>query len=303
MQTYHIRIDQTGREIAPHGTEEFPVAVYTTQIRKNLLGFIDWHWHQELQFCCVTHGEVIFQIEDRTIHRKEGEGLFIAPGLLHRAQNYPGTDSSYVCLCYHPRLLQHAADNILDRVYVTPYLDRTAGYCLLSPDVPWQQTILETIIALRDRSEVSAPDYFAMYLQILQIWHLLYQGYLSARTTELTMPQSDVVHRMVAYVNLHYRMPIRLEELASSVNLAESTCCRMFKKSMGCTIFEYLNNVRLLESERLLLETTLPITDIAMQCGYGTASYYNRNFKAMTGMSPRAYRRLHAEPANEPAQH
>ena len=113
--------------------------------------------------------------------------------------------------------------------------------------------------------------------------------------TDKQMPQNDTVHRIVAYISRHYAEPIRLDELASSVDLAESTCCRLFKKNMGCTIFEYINNVRLLQSERLLLETELSVTEIAMQCGFGSASYYNCNFKAKTGLSPRAYRQKFAE--------
>ncbi len=295
MQTYHIKIDRTGREIDPHGTTAFPVAVYTTQIRKNLLGFIDWHWHQELQFCRVTCGEVEFQVESRTFYLREGEGIFIAPGLLHRARNVPGTDSSYICLNYHPRLMQHADESLIDRKYIDPYLNSAAGFCVLSPKISWQQEILQQIIPLRNAFETEQPDYFSIYLQILHIWHLLYCHYLAALPTGKQMPQNDTVHRIVAYIGRHYAEPIRLDELASSVDLAESTCCRLFKKNMGCTIFEYINNVRLLQSERLLLETELSVTEIAMQCGFGSASYYNRNFKAKTRLSPRAYRQKFAE--------
>lgn len=295
MQTYHIKIDQTGREIDPHGTTAFPVAVYTTQIRKNLLGFIDWHWHQELQFCRVTCGEVEFQVESRTFCLREGEGIFIAPGLLHRAKNVPGTDSSYICLNYHPRLMQHADESLIDRNYIDPYLSSAAGFCVLSPEVPWQQEILQQIIPLRNAFEMEQPDYFAIYLQILHIWHLLYCNYLVALPTGRQTPHNDTVHRMVTYIGRHYADAIRLDELAASVDLAESTCCRLFKKNMGCTIFEYINNVRLLQSERLLLETELSVTEIAMQCGFGSASYYNRNFKVKTGLSPRAYRQKFAE--------
>ena len=295
MQTYHIKTDRTGREVDPHGTTEFPVAVYTTQIRKNLLGFIDWHWHQELQFCRVIRGEVEFQIESRVLRLREGEGLFVAPGLLHRAKNAPGTDSAYICLNYHPQLMQHAEESLLDRTYVDPYLDSSAGYCVLSPGEPWQQELLQHIVSLRDESESGSPDFFAMYLRILRVWHLLYRGYLCTLSVERQTPHSDTVQRIVHYIGAHYAEPLRLDELAASVSLAESTCCRLFKKNMGCTIFEYIGNVRLLQSERLLLETGLSVTEIAMQCGFGSASYYNRSFKTKTGLSPRAYRQKFSE--------
>ena len=183
---------------------------------------------------------------------REVEGIFIVPGLLHRARNVPGTDSSYICLNYHPRLMQHADESLIDRKYIDPYLNSAAGFCVLSPKISWQQEILQQIIPLRNAFETEQPDYFSIYLQILHIWHLLYCPYLAVLPPAQQMPQTDTVHRIVAYISRHYAEPIRLDELASSVDLAESTCCRLFKKNMGCTIFEYINNVRLLQSERLL---------------------------------------------------
>lgn len=298
MQTYHIRIDASGRELGRHGTPDFPLAAYTTRICKNILGFIDWHWHEELQFCCVTKGEVLFRVEEKTLRLAEGQGIFIAPGLLHQAKNAPGTDSSYICLDYHPRLMQHAGESLFDRRYLTPFLDgRRVGFCVLSPAVPWQQEILQRIVSVRDGRDAAEPDYFALYLDILHIWQLLYQNFLALLPAVPYSAGQKAVHQMAAYIRAHYAEPLRLAEVAAAANLAESTCCRAFKKAMGITVFEYLGNVRLLQSERLLLETDLSITEIALQCGFGTASYYNRRFKAQTGLSPRAYRQKHLNKA------
>lgn len=77
MQIYDIPFDQNHMETTHHGNLSFPLAIYTTQISKNILGYIDWHWHHELQFCVVIHGEVEFYVNQNHFILKEGEGIFI----------------------------------------------------------------------------------------------------------------------------------------------------------------------------------------------------------------------------------
>lgn len=60
---------------------------------------------------------------------------------------------------------------------------------------------------------------------------------------------------------------------------------------MNCSIFEYITNYRLVESEKLLITTNESITDIAYKCGFASASYFIEKFKLQTVMSPFIYRK------------
>ena len=72
-QEYDISIDRiSGQELTRHGTEAFPVMVYRTVLRENVLGYVNWHWHRELQLCIVTRGEVDFYVGDRRHRLREG---------------------------------------------------------------------------------------------------------------------------------------------------------------------------------------------------------------------------------------
>ena len=67
MKTTHIFIDQNKKERTRHGTIEFPLAIYTEHIKENILGFIEWHWHDEMQFCVVTQGAVEFEVNQNRL--------------------------------------------------------------------------------------------------------------------------------------------------------------------------------------------------------------------------------------------
>ena len=64
-------------EITAHGAYAFPLAVYETQLDRCALGFVDWHWHEELQLVRVARGVVKFRVDERRFTLSAGQGLFI----------------------------------------------------------------------------------------------------------------------------------------------------------------------------------------------------------------------------------
>ena len=65
---------------------------------------------------------------------------------------------------------------------------------------------------------------------------------------------------------------------------------KYFKKVMGTSFIDYLNEYRLSMASRLLLTTSDNILEIAAECGYDNLSYFNRLFKKKFGVTPSAYR-------------
>lgn len=86
MQVYNIKIDENKKEKTNHGIYEFPIQIYESFLEKNVLGFINWHWHEEMQFCLVTKGEVDFYVLENKYTLEKGQGIFINSGFLHMAK-------------------------------------------------------------------------------------------------------------------------------------------------------------------------------------------------------------------------
>jgi len=68
--------------------------------------------------------------------------------------------------------------------------------------------------------------------------------------------------------------------------------CRYFKKNIGKTITEYINDVRIEKAAQALAETNDKIIDIAQNCGYENVSYFIRRFRRTKGMTPVQYREM-----------
>jgi AraC-like DNA-binding protein len=83
---------------------------------------------------------------------------------------------------------------------------------------------------------------------------------------------------------------ISLDETAEKANLSKEAFCRFFKLRTGKTFTQYLQQLRIAEAQKLLIETDLGIAEIAFRVGYENLSYFNRSFKKLVTKSPRDYR-------------
>ena len=82
-----------------------------------------------------------------------------------------------------------------------------------------------------------------------------------------------------------------LEKAASALNLNKFYFAHFFKKHMGYSFHSYLTTTRVNFAKRYLVETKIPITDVAFRSGFGSLQTFNRVFKALTGFTPGDYRR------------
>jgi YesN/AraC family two-component response regulator len=139
-------------------------------------------------------------------------------------------------------------------------------------------------------------------LLLLQLLHQL-SGLKKSEVTYInkTIPRlfagsSDAskLESVFKYVMDNFREEISSKEAASLACMNEAAFCRYFKRRTDKTFSQFVNHVRITHSMRLLLENDLPITSICFECGYGNISYFNRQFKAITGKTPFEYRNIHA---------
>lgn len=92
------------------------------------------------------------------------------------------------------------------------------------------------------------------------------------------------------YVRENYFKPVSLGQISKIVKMTPFTFSRFFKKNSGTGFVEYLNRVRTNKACYLLRETEYHIYDIAIECGFGSISNFNKQFKKCEGFSPRQYR-------------
>ena len=90
------------------------------------------------------------------------------------------------------------------------------------------------------------------------------------------------------------RCAIQTDELASLVNMSNSTLLRHFKEYFDTTPCKYLKKIRLNEVSKLLLKTRKPLVEINSAVGFCDQSYMAREFHEFFGLSPSQYRQKYS---------
>jgi AraC family transcriptional regulator len=104
------------------------------------------------------------------------------------------------------------------------------------------------------------------------------------------------VTRAVRAIERHPDARLRLGSLAREAGLSPFHFLRTFEHLTGLTPHQYVLRVRLREAAMRLASEPGKILDIALDCGFGDVSNFNRAFRAEFGVSPRAYRTCYGRP-------
>jgi AraC family transcriptional regulator len=155
-----------------------------------------------------------------------------------------------------------------------------------------------TRIARAIRSEIDAESlgHGAMLDALVRqlVIHLLRSHLTVRKTDQIELSRAGPVdrrlRRAIEFMHDNYERELALEEIASAAYLSEYHFARLFKQITGVTPHVYLANVRLEHARRLLSETSLSISQIAIRVGYHSQSHFTKIFKSVTGVTPRVYR-------------
>ena len=290
-----FRSDHNNRETTLHGTFEFPVAVYHSVMSRNVLGFTNWHWHKEMQFCIVTAGSIEFAVGQHRCRLNQRQGIFINSGFLHMAKPAGDPDSAYLCLDFHPKLLRFFDSSILEQNYVLPYLNLPAfAFVLLDEAESWQRCVLK---AIQNISRLTGEQPFAYEyecaLLLGKIWlklirnHSFPDGRVSVRKTQ----ENQRLQTILDYIHTHYEETFTVRDVAAQAALSASECCRFFKKMTGETIFSYVQMFRLSKGIEQLRSTDASVSEIAYNIGFGSSSYFIEVFRKYMHTTPLRYRK------------
>lgn len=92
--------------------------------------------------------------------------------------------------------------------------------------------------------------------------------------------------------------PIPLTALAARLHLSRRQVERLFHRELGCSPARYYLGLRLERAKLLLSQTAMPIIDIAIACGFVSASHFSKCYRAQEGISPQESRKADCCPSS-----
>lgn len=110
-----------------------------------------------------------------------------------------------------------------------------------------------------------------------------------------TVPDSiatdlGIIQDVSAWIQLHIQEDISLAQVAEKFSLTPNYLGTLFKKTMGVSYNDYLNNLRINRACHLLQTSNLSMKNVASESGYHSVEYFNYIFKKFCGITPSQYR-------------
>lgn len=281
------------KENRMHGSLFLPIKNYRMDIHGRAL-LLDCHWHDEMELFKVLKGRFRFQIASSFYHVKEGDLLFINSGELHSAAADENTDASYLAVVFSPQMLSGTAEDQISVKYLAPLLDGRLKVQRLfgigdETEVKLQQAFDSTFRLLTEK-----PPAYEIFLKasLFQFFGLLMEkktkGYSEGMENARIV---EDIKNIISFMQGHYSEKITVSMLAEQCNMSEGYFSRRFRHYALKSPIRYLNSLRLLHSAEMLEKTDKKILEIALDCGFGSLSYYINVFRSNMGCSPSEFRK------------
>lgn len=101
----------------------------------------------------------------------------------------------------------------------------------------------------------------------------------------------ELSRSLAAYVAEHYTSTLSREEISSALRVSPNYLSRVFRRDTGLTPWQYLNQYRIVQAQKLLLSTDLSVTEVAQRVGFNDPAYFVRVFHKESGRAPLQYRK------------
>jgi LacI family transcriptional regulator len=117
------------------------------------------------------------------------------------------------------------------------------------------------------------------------------RGVVARESTETFAVYDPEMKPAVDYITKNLSRPLGAAQIASALGMPRIRLDRLFAAKLGHSAGTEIARRRIAEAKKLLSKTNLPLAEIAKRCGYCHASFFIRNFKKATGLTPLVWRR------------
>lgn len=297
--------EDNAHKIIAHTDENYPVGIYYVEPSKMYMGYVRWHWHEEMEINLIKSGSAEFTIGDEKIIVKEGQAIALNCNVFHAIRSSSDTDCVLISLLFHPHILFKNHTSSLASGYLEPIINGAEHrYVVFDRKDMWGRSALSY---LNDIFDVNFSKDFGYELitkgYLCQLWvHLLkkYNSqtvlYSPQKNSESALSPDEVrIKDAILYIQQHYAEQVTLDHIADSIHVSKSECCRCFKRAVNITPFEYLMRYRILQAADRILQNdreTTSISELATSVGFNNTSYFNKLFKKYFDCTPTEYRKM-----------
>ncbi|MDU2122573.1 MAG: AraC family transcriptional regulator [Clostridium celatum] len=286
------------KENITHGDFILPFSIYKGTLSTSFPS-IATHWHEEIEVIIVLDGSCDYRINLNSFIVNKGDILIIDSQSLHSLTCISNKNMTWASFVFNMNMLKSSNTDGTLLKYIAPLLNHEHQLPIILKDnincYPKIFDVIENIIYCYYEKDIAYE--LELKSLLFKFFSLLYKNDLIERNqskNNLTINTTDKIKLVLNYINYHYSEDISINTLAELCEYSEYHFMRFFKKHIGLTCVQYINNLRLEKSSILLTSTNNAIMDISLEVGFDNLSYFNKLFKRKYNLTPKEFRTINS---------
>ncbi|OWR31382.1 AraC family transcriptional regulator [Saccharibacillus sp. O23] len=250
------------------------------------------HFHTGYELYYLFSGERNYFVKESTYRVRAGDTVLIDSNVVHKSTDSGIPDHERAVLYFSPAYFDVLPPDEREML-LSPFVrDRPLVALNLQERLRAEELLFSLLGELHER-----PPGYRLHVRHMAGELLLLVARASLRRGAPALPEPTPVERkiseVVRHINRYYAQPLDLGELAAKFYISRSHLSRTFKEVTGFGFAEYVNITRIKEARRLLRESAHSVTTVSELAGFDNFSHFGKMFKRLSGLSPRAYRKLY----------
>lgn len=237
------------------------------------------HWHRSIEIFLVLEGSIDFYIDSRLYRLGREQFILVNSNEVH---SIDCPEPNFTLVLQIPRGL---FDTYIEDV----------DHLLFSRSCQKDEALSCLIRRMQKAYEQRQTGYLLQILSdFYQIMYLLVADYRILEVDEETKRQNrnlDRLSKITNYIQVNYREDLTLEGVAHIFGFSPAYLSKMFQKYAGINYKTYVSDLRTKAGYRLLMNTDMPVGEIAMECGFPDSRSFAKAFRRRFGVPPAEYRK------------
>ncbi len=226
------------------------------------------HYHAGVEIVYVMEGNVSAIIGGRAITAVPGEVIVSGSYTVH---SYGDEEAKAIVAIIPPNEVPSLHQALISGRFTTPICQDQDGHI---------RQALDILLSNREDDTVRMGMCYAVLGLVMKK-----AGFEAADSTS----RGGVMAEVLSYLSKNYTQSINAESLAVHFGYSRSRFSHLFKSNIGVSIPRYINILRCRDAAKVLVETDMPVVDVAINAGFNNAHTFYVAFRELYGMTPGDY--------------
>ena len=255
-----------------------------------------WHYHPEYELVLITKGKGKRMVGDNISRFKENDLVFVGSKTPHEwlcdSKYFTGPNGfwgeGFVIQFQHDFLGQDFLKIPENRSLQKFLNDSARGFQFFGES---KRMIISIMLKMRKMNDIEKLYALFSIFQILETTDEIKILSSPAFIKKISLTENQPMQRAMQFIIQNFQNQIQIKDLLKITNMSNTAFYSKFKATFKMTFKNYLLNLRVGYTCKLLTEDKLNISEIAYTCGFENISNFNRQFKKIRGITPSEFQK------------